>query len=204
MRSLWKTLAAATLFFNVGVASAMVIGFDDLPTRQPGLGYNAGPIPDGYMGLTWEGGAPPSDGPVFSGSGPFNNFSGPTTTSGSNYLTVPEGTVGFAMPDGRTFDFNGFSARSAGPNSPEEVSAAIYVIAWTSDSQYLQAGVLPNETYQRYNFNWVNVTSVYFGLGGSMLIDDIEINHVPEPTSLALLAAGLLAAASARRKRREP
>jgi hypothetical protein len=209
MSLLRKAVSAIFLFAAIGSASATVIGFDDLPTYPTNWNppFNSGPIPPGYMGLNWEVEANDEQHRVvFSGTGWFPNISGATTTSGNNFISSYEGTIVFSMPDGRPFRFNGFSARSAvpdevDPNGPVNWSAAIDVIANGVHSEYLRRDIWPLETYQRYDFNWM-VTSVMFGLGGSMLIDDIEINGVPEPTSLALLAIGLLAASSFSRKRR--
>jgi hypothetical protein len=211
MSLLRKAVSAISLFAVIGSASAMVIGFDDLPTYPTNWNppFNSGPIPPRYMGLNWEvQGNNEQHWVVFSGTGWFPNISGATTTSGNNFISSDEGTIIFSMPDGRPFRFNGFSARSAvpdevDPNGPVNVSAVIDVIGNWTHSDYLRTDILPLETYRRYDFNWT-VTSIMFGLGGSMLIDDIEINHVPEPTSWALFAAGLLAAASARRKRQKP
>lgn len=208
MRLLGKAVCAAALFAVIRTASAMTIGFDDLPTSpiQSDPTVNSASVPADYLGLVWAVEANEENRLVFSGTGWFHDISGATTTSGNNFISAYEGTFVLSMPDGRPFKFNGFSARSAGPNGldPNGLmigSAAVDVIANGSHSEYLRRDIWPTETYQRYDFNWA-VTSVMFGLGGSMLIDDIEINQVPEPTSLALVAIGLFAATSFLSKRR--
>lgn len=201
MRFLWKALAAAAVCFAAGAASATVIGFDDLPTSPSKWDPNfvSGPIPANYMGLAWEVGA--AVGPVMTGSGWFGNISGATTTSGKNFITSNEGTVSFSMPDGRAFTFNGFSARVAVAPDEEGGSPMINLIGVGSHGEYLRMDFAPRETYQTYFVNWT-VTWIMFGLAGDPMIDDIEINRVPEPTSLALVAIGLLAASGLSRKRR--
>ena len=189
-------------------AQAGTIGFDDIVIADRG----DHPILDGYAGIDWNGFYALNTA-LWPDSGYAN-----AATSGSNVAFTAGSdfsTATFSSPDGSAFTFNGASL-TAGWRDNLVVDVSGYRNGTVVDSSTLLVGTSgPNLA----TFNWGGVDSVSFTVhGGSspvarcygqcenLAIDDISlsgitVSSVPEPSTLAMFAAGALVIGLSGRRR---
>jgi hypothetical protein len=189
-------LALLAVVFMAGVASAMVITFDDLTAPATAEG-NLGPIPDGYAGFNW--------------SDYFYVMEADTTTyNPSGYINgvVSAENVAFnayaasvSVDPATTFDFTGAWLTAAWNDDLN-----ITVEGWLSGVSVYSNTVVAQCTFpQWFEFDYLGIDTLTFnsfggtdhGFGWSgehFVMDNLVVSGskvVPEPASIMSLFAGL-------------
>ena len=189
MKRMRKTLILVGVAIVVCLANvnAAVLTFEDL---DPGYETYA-KLPAGYGGFNWN-----------SSAYWITKYYHPG--SGYDYGTIERvsaftaGAQDISMSNG-TFDFNGAYITAAW-----DATENVVVEGWQGGSKIYDTTIVThNDAPYWFDFNWSDVDTVWFRPGGSHIaIDNITYNNIPEPTSLFLLGAGLLALARSARRRR--
>jgi len=197
-------LAALSFAMTAASASAdTVVTFDDLTLS--GGSPSELLVPNGYSGLNW------------------NNF---YALNSSTYPLSPSGYTA-AVVSGTNVAFDGSDPASitAVAGTTFDLNSGYFTAAWndnlsvTADA-YLGGVLMYSPTFllsatapTLENLNFTNVDTVTFSQSGGTLhegdpgqglefaMDNLDVNIVPEPASLSLLAVGAIALLSRRRRR---
>jgi hypothetical protein len=203
---------ALTLFAGASVlvqpATATTITFDDLTDTSGGFGGT--PIPNGYQGLNWTNWSVLNTG-LFT-----TNFLG-GNPSGALPGTVSPPNVAYNLTGGEAI----FSS-----STPFTFNSADLTALWNDNLQVTVTGLLDGVTKDTITlspsataaaletFNWANINEVdllavggtphagYSGAGTQVLIDNLTVTPTPEPSTLAILGAGLAGLGLLRRRRK--
>lgn len=185
LRKLSAPALAATLSLT---AHAVTIDFEDA----------SGPFLDIYQGFSWSGGAG-SNSWVVAEEGGGLDIGFNSAHSGTHYVWSNGGT--YLTMAGGIFDFNSVWAQG-GHGSSDLLTARGYL---AGSEIYNHTQNLSGYTYQNILLNFVGVDTVRFDYVSNLVLDDIVVNGSSVPdrgSSLSLVAFGLLAVASLRRKMR--
>jgi hypothetical protein len=195
---------AALVLLAAPAASAQLITFDDLP----GDGSS---ISNGYAGLNWSN---------------FGDASGPFAFS----IFGPSGySNGVVSPENVAFNDNGGPATiSVAPGSTFALNSGYFTGAWNDGLNVEVVASLLGTTVDEVSFtantsgptletfNFAGIDSVTFissggtqnpafsDFGEQFVLDNLQVNAVPEPTTFALTALGAVAMVVARLRRRKP
>jgi hypothetical protein len=199
----------AEVSFSTQPAAALTITFDDLADTSAGFGGT--PIANGYQGLNWTNWNTLNTADFTANFGP--NGAQPGTVSQTNVAYNPTG--GEAI----------FSAAS-----PFTLNSFYLTAVWQDDLPVTVTGLLggiveDTETVTPLatgptleTFNWADISEVeilpgigtnhsgYSGSGTQVSIDNLTLTPTittPEPSTLAILGAGLAGLSVVRRRRRE-
>lgn len=165
-------LFAGLAISNGAMANQQLITFDSIVDGLPN-------IPSGYAGMTW------------------NNIEILNNGLSNVGFTTSNGAGSFS--DANPFTLYSIDLAIQVPSTMEIIGSLNGVQEY---SQILTlSNILTPET-----FNWTNINKVTINVGGgwNVVMDNILINsqnNVPEPTSIALLASGLIGFSASRRKK---
>jgi hypothetical protein len=163
-----------------GAAYATVITFEELYTGREAVAI---PIPDGYMGFSWD--ALCLTKYVFRGIlGAGTGYENGTIGNVSMYNPGAE-PVSFSVAIG-SFDF-----RSAYITSAWSASANVTVEGWLGGAKIYSSDITTyNDRAYAFDFGWSNIDTVKFLSGNIIVVDNITT--VPLPGAIVLLGSGLL------------
>jgi hypothetical protein len=209
--SILKSFACAiAIACAVPAANASVLTFNDLAgTAMPGYTalysytgfYNAATTVDGFSFRNNSGGYDYVIGPDFTGNSaasyqPYNGndyFMGwrSYTMTAANQAAFSVSSLDLASWDSAPFSVTITGTRTDGSTITRTVDSSIINYSSTNDFQNI---VLSGFT---------NLASLQFSTGGYSYIalDNIAVNDVPEPASLAIVGLGLAALAGLRRRK---
>ena len=208
--------AALALFAGAGVliqpAAALTITFDDVADTSGGFGGT--PIPNGYQGLNW------TNWNLLNTALFTTNFLG-GAPSGALPGTVSPPNVAYNPAGGEAI----FSS-----STPFTFNSADLTALWNDNLQVTITGLLDGVTKDTITlspsataatletFNWANINEVdllasggtqhvgYSGAGTQVALDNLTITTsqvtTPEPSTLAILGAGLAWLGVLRRRRK--
>lgn len=193
----------AVLNFYTHTASATTIGFDDLTDNGFGT-----PIANGYQGLNW------------------TNWSVLDTAAFTSFFGPSGATPGTVSPPNVAFNANGGEAIFS-DSSPFTLNSADLTAFWRDSLEVTVTGLLNGVVEDTITlalsataptletFNWTDINEVdiaasggthhagYSGSGTQVALDNLTIVSTPEPSSLAIVGAGLAGLGIARRRRRK-
>ena len=202
----------AGLGFYTHTAAATIIGFDDLTDTS--LGFGGTPIANGYQGFNW------TNWNVLNGADSVGAF-GP---NGAAAGTVSPPNVAYTANSNST----NLEIFSTGNNSQFTLNTFDLTAVWRDDLSVTVKGLLNGvvedtikftplataATLETFNWSGINQVSIsatggphhvgYSGSGNQVAIDNLTVTTgVPEPSTLAIVGAGLAGLGIARRRRRK-
>jgi hypothetical protein len=175
--------------------SASVITFEDIVIPNdpinPGLGHEF--LNSGNYGFDWSGGAHDSSWVVSTANDHW--FSGEQSHSGENFVWS-NGGVDLKML-GNAFNLDGFWARVGYD------SFSIVARGFNEGIEVFTKSLVLTDTYQQFTLDFYNIDNLTISNVDSVniLIDDISVSAVPEPSTTALLIPGLFIAGLISRKK---
>jgi hypothetical protein len=197
----------AGLNFYTHIARATTIGFDDLTDNWFGT-----PITNGYQGLNW------------------TNWSVLNTADFTTFFGPSGATPGTVSPPNVAFNADGGEAIFS-ESSPFTLNSADLTAFWRDNLQVTVTGLLNGVVEHTITlalsataatletFNWTDINEVdlvgsgdtdhagYSGSGTQVALDNLTITtgvvSNPEPSSLAIVGAGLAGLGLAHRRRRK-
>ena len=172
-------------------ASALTITFENVAPAGSVLNVNpAAPYAEAGFTLT-----PTNANSAVIDSANVVDFPGDTT----DFFGFAEGNL-ITLSGSAPFTLNGLLV---GPNTVSSTpTVSMTLLGTLSGGGTLTATFAGLSTATSETLNWANLTSVRFSATDDSGLDNIVINQVPEPSSLALLGAAALAV-GARRSRRQ-
>jgi len=195
-------LTGLCLFGMVGTVHAAIINFEDCSTNTFLDGSS-------YMGFNWGGAGYSWNGHFYdsnnwaipSESDSITGFLGDTAHLGDKYAVNSAG-VDIYFSDDSPFDINSVWIRHGGGN--HVLSSTI--TGYLNSVEIYSKIFLATQEYQLLSLNFLSVDKITFsGNGHNLLLDDITFNEsspvpTPEPSTIILLASGILGLVGSRRK----
>jgi hypothetical protein len=203
------------IFSSTGVANACTVGCSGNNTSTYTIGTNNGFFqPDSTLSATsFSSGSFSTDATgVRIGEIVWNNEATPSGTTDSNFNLNYLLTINFSLPTDLAADTTTFTLNVQQPTNPPGDSLTNMNVAIPSVGPFALAGVTVS------NIRWVlaggsggssfnSATGAWFNPENNdatlRLVADFKATPVPEPASFAILGAGLLGLAAARRARRQ-
>jgi len=198
--------------FHIQPVAAMTIGFDDLTDASGGFGGT--PIGSGYNGLTWTNWNVLNTADFTTNFGPSGAT--PGTVSAPNIAYNPDGGEAiFSSPLASPFTLNTADLTAFyNDNLQVTVTGKLGGVTKDTETVTLSATAATLETFSFADINEVDLLvtgsgthhSGYSGAGTQVAMDNLTITTgvvtTPEPSTLAILGAGLAGLGVVRRRRR--
>ncbi|MDC8758610.1 PEP-CTERM sorting domain-containing protein [Janthinobacterium fluminis] len=193
-----RSLAAASLLVCAAAAPAYaaVIDFDDIVVPPTSNHMDTTVLDYAYQGFTWSGGAGGYSWLVSpAAAAPYLSFPGVATHSGPNFAWT-NGSSDVSLSASHTFNVDSFWARDL--SGTDQAVAHGYLNGVEIFTRTLRMA----DTYQQFNLHFNGIDTLTLTNHGNLLIDDISISAVPEPTSYAMLLGGLALLGGIARRRK--